>query len=278
MRYCVFGLGEAGSLLASDLVAAGVQVDAYDPANVPTPDGVRRFAHPSLAVRRADLVLGVTAGSDAKLAMLQSLDVIRSEAIYADLSAGPPRMKSELAGFAGRRSLAFADLAIMKMVPDSGLATPILAAGAAAERVAAMLNGVGGRVQVVDGPPGSAAAKQLLRSVVLKGIAAVLLEAIEAGAALDDLDWLWANVSSELSGADDRWMRRLATGSVSHARRRAEEMVAVSEMLSEQGVDPIMSAAATRRLYNMIGAPVPDLPPPAVPEDLSSSSVLRRRD
>ena len=39
-RICVFGLGEAGSLIAADLAAAGVEVHGYDPAGVATPPGV----------------------------------------------------------------------------------------------------------------------------------------------------------------------------------------------------------------------------------------------
>ncbi|MEM7276411.1 MAG: DUF1932 domain-containing protein [Actinomycetota bacterium] len=275
LHFCVFGLGEAGSLLATDLLTAGGEVSAFDPAEVPTPDGVRRFVHPSLAVRRADVVLAVTAGTDAKLAMLQSLDAVRQDAVYADLSTGPPQLKIELAGYAGRRDLPFADVALMKMVPGHGLATPAVVSGTAADRVASVLNDAGGRVQAIDGPPGAAAAKKLLRSVMLKGVAAVLVEAVEAGAALDDLSWLWTNLVTEIDGADEVWMRRLVTGSATHARRRAAEMEAATAMLAELGVDPVMTGATARRLAGMIGDPPPDLPPPTIPQDLSSSSVFR---
>ena len=42
MRFAVLGLGEAGSLFASDLATAGHAVSAYDPREVPTPDGIVR--------------------------------------------------------------------------------------------------------------------------------------------------------------------------------------------------------------------------------------------
>ena len=47
MRIAVLGLGEAGSLFASDLVAAGAGVSAFDPAPVPTPDGGRPVSRPA---------------------------------------------------------------------------------------------------------------------------------------------------------------------------------------------------------------------------------------
>ncbi len=45
-RVTVFGLGEAGSLIATDLVAAGITVHGFDPAGVVTPDGVTRTESP----------------------------------------------------------------------------------------------------------------------------------------------------------------------------------------------------------------------------------------
>ncbi|HET6951830.1 MAG TPA: hypothetical protein VFI47_15725, partial [Acidimicrobiales bacterium] len=56
--FCVFGLGEAGSLIAGDLADAGVEVHGYDPADVATPPGVVRHPEPGAAVARADVVLG----------------------------------------------------------------------------------------------------------------------------------------------------------------------------------------------------------------------------
>ena len=43
MRVAVLGLGEAGGRFATDLVAAGVQVAAFDPGPVPSPEGVERW-------------------------------------------------------------------------------------------------------------------------------------------------------------------------------------------------------------------------------------------
>lgn len=257
----MFGLGEAGSLLATDLLRAGASVTAYDPAEVGTPDGVVRHVHPALAVRHAELVLGLTAGSEAKLALLQALEAIGGGAVYADLSTAAPGMKSELARLAARRELDFVDVALMSMVPGRGLATPALAAGRAAGRLAGSLNPLGARIEPVDGPPGTAAGKKLLRSVMLKGTAAVLVEAVRAGAAADDLAWLWTEVAGELDHADEDWMRRLVTGSETHARRRRDEMVAAVQMLEGLGVEPTMTRATVAGLTHLLeGRDLPELP------------------
>lgn len=257
--------------MAADLLVAGAEVSAYDPAEVATPDGVQRFVHPSLAVRHADVVLGLTAGSDAPLALLQSLEAIGTESVYADLSTGSPQLKTELAGYAASRSIPFADVALMSMVPGNGLATPSLASGTGAEEYEGILNQLGGRVEFVDGPPGTAAAKKLLRSVMLKGTAAVLIEAVQAGAAFDDLDWLWSNLNREITGADEQWMRRLTTGSKTHARRRKAEMEAAATMLEDLDSPSVMTRATIASLGELIDGELPDLPDvvglPDGPED-----------
>lgn len=247
-------------MLATDLVRAGTEVVAYDPAEVPTPAGVTRVAHPSLGARNADLVVGVTAASDSTLALLQAIDVIRDDAVYADMSTGSPQLKSELAGFAAKRDLDFADVALMAMVPGNGLATPALASGTGAGRYCELINSAGGKTEELNGPPGTAAAKKLLRSVMMKGTAAVLIEAVRAGAALDDLDWLWSNIRHELEGADEKWMRRLTTGSKVHAKRRKAEMEAAASMLDELDVAPVMTRATIASLAELLDGDLPDLP------------------
>lgn len=85
---CVFGLGEAGSIISSDLLSAGISVQAYDPASVITPAGVNRFEDPGEAVAGVDAVLALTAASDAAAALAQSFEQIPQNALYADFSTG----------------------------------------------------------------------------------------------------------------------------------------------------------------------------------------------
>ena len=56
---CIFGLGEAGTIIGSDLVAAGISVHAFDPAPVSTPAGVSRFEDPNQAVVGVDAVIAL---------------------------------------------------------------------------------------------------------------------------------------------------------------------------------------------------------------------------
>jgi 3-hydroxyisobutyrate dehydrogenase-like beta-hydroxyacid dehydrogenase len=260
--FCVFGLGEAGSLLAGDLAAAGVEVHGYDPAEVATPEGVVRHHEPRAAVARAGVVLGVTAAADATTALTQALDAIPPGAVYADLATAPPALKRRLGAIARDAALGFADVALMSVVAGSGLRTPALASGPAASDFVATLVPLGMPVQHAGDEPGEAATRKLLRSVVMKGLAAVVVESMRAAEAAGLAGETWANVVGQITAADEALLRRLVTGTGRHAARRVHEMEATAALLSELGVEPTMTDATTTHLRRIADDPslVPELP------------------
>ena len=248
----VLGFGEAGSLLARDLVAAGATVRGYDPA-VPAPDGVTGAGGDAEAADGADLVLSVNSAKEAEGALRASLDAVRPGAIWADLNTAAPAVKQRLAGIGRDRGIPVTDIAMMAPVPGKGLRVPMLASGEGAAQVAARLGGFGADVEVLDGPAGLAATRKLLRSVFYKGMAASIVEALEAARAAGYEDWLREHIAEELAKADSSTVQRIVTGTRQHAVRRGAEMAAAAEMLTDFGVQPIM-ADASRALHERIAA------------------------
>lgn len=258
MQVAVFGLGEAGSEICRDLAAAGATVAAFDPASVPTPDGIERFEDPAAAVAGAELVLAVTAGADAPAALAQARHAIRRDTIYADLSSSAPARKRELAEAA--TGLRFVDVALMSTVPGKGIATPMLAAGDGARAFAELLSRFGASVDVVGTEPGAAATRKLLRSVVVKGVAAVLIESLRAAHEADLAVATWQNVMRQLADADEAFIRRLVEGTGPHAARRRDEMAAAVELLDELGVPSAMTRATVQNLETVRAEGLPPIP------------------
>jgi 3-hydroxyisobutyrate dehydrogenase-like beta-hydroxyacid dehydrogenase len=255
----LFGLGEAGALIAGDLVAAGARVAAFDPADVPTPRGVVRRRDPGTAVHGADIVMGLTAGGDAEQALMQAVDVIETGTLYADLATTSPSLERKLAAIAQARGFPYADVALMAPVPGSGLRTPSLASGAGAARYREVVGRLGGVVTVVEGGAGRASARKLMRSVVMKGLTAVVLESLEAGAAHGDGDWLWDHIVDTVTAADAGLLRRLLDGTTPHAERRLDEMRAAEAFLVELGVSPDMTHGTVGRLERVAAEGMPDI-------------------
>jgi 3-hydroxyisobutyrate dehydrogenase-like beta-hydroxyacid dehydrogenase len=96
-------------------------------------------------------------------------------------------------------------------------------------------------VEVVEGGPGAAAARKLVRSVFMKGMAAALVESLRAAGAAGCGDWLRADLARVV---DEGLLTRLVDGSSKHALRRIDEMEAAAELLEELGVEPRIASAA----------------------------------
>ncbi len=255
-----FGLGEAGSLISADLAAAGAAVTGYDPAPTDTPHNVQRATDPRPAVAGADLVMAVTAAGDAMSALTQAIDAIPAGAVYADLATASAGRKRDLAEVAAGRSLLFVDVALMAMVPGNGLFGKSLASGPGAERYVGTLGPIGVPVEWIGEEPGLAATRKLLRSVVMKGLPALMIESMRAAEAAGLAAETWDNLIGQLSSADERFIRTLLGGTATHSARRTAEMEAAIELLESLGVDPVMTRAATEHHRRMPAEGLPGLP------------------
>ncbi|HEY4462747.1 MAG TPA: DUF1932 domain-containing protein [Streptosporangiaceae bacterium] len=248
----VLGLGEAGSLLARDLVAAGAAVRGFDP-KVPAPPGVTGAGSDAEAVAGATLVLSVNSAGEAVNALEASIGALRPGAVWADLNTAAPGVKRRLAEIGEGRGVPVTDIAMMAPVPGNGLRVPMLASGDGAADAATALRGYGANVDVLAGPAGLAATRKLLRSVFYKGMAASIVEALEAARAAGLDDWLTGHIAEDLAKQDATTLTRIVTGTRRHAVRRGHEMAAAAQMLTELGVEPVM-ATASQHLHERLAA------------------------
>jgi 3-hydroxyisobutyrate dehydrogenase-like beta-hydroxyacid dehydrogenase len=235
--FALLGLGEAGGRFARDLRAAGAEVRGWDPLPSAGPDA----AGPADAARGADIVMSQNSAADALDAARSVLEVLQPGQVFADLNTGSPELKSSLAALVAPSGAVFADVALMAPVPGKGIGTPSLASGPGAARFAQLLAPFGMPVEVLGDAPGEAARRKLLRSIVWKGIAAVVLEATAAGEAAGRADHVRAEILAIFADAGEGLLERMLTGSRTHATRRTHEMEAVGEMLRDLGVPSWMS-------------------------------------
>ncbi len=247
----VLGLGEAGSEIAAGLCAAGAVVRGFDP-RVPAGPGIAGCQSDADACRGAAIVLALTSAHEAGDTLRLALPGIGPEALYAEMNTAPAGLKAELAQVAANAGVAFADIALMSPVPGNGLRTPMLAAGPAATAFAEAFRQLGARVEVLPGPPGTAATRKLVRSVFYKGLAAAVIESLRAARVAGCEDWARENIGHELASASAATLERLEQGSVRHARRRADEMAAAAGLLTELGVAPRIATASEHWLRQLV--------------------------
>jgi 3-hydroxyisobutyrate dehydrogenase-like beta-hydroxyacid dehydrogenase len=265
-KIALFGIGEAGHLIGKDLADAittskkDIKLSGYDPADVKTPAGITRTSTAAEAVTDAHFILSFTGSVDSLTAMNQAIDSIPSSAIYADFSSGSAGLKRELAATANSAGFKFCDVALMAMVPGNGINTPAMFAGDGAQELNALLDDFGMPIDIVSAQAGDAAERKLLRSVVIKGLAGLLIEALEGAHEANIQDWLWKNLVDEFTAMDHRMLQRLVQGTEVHAERRYHEMIASRQQLTELGVEPLMTTGTVANLDRVKQHGVPDVP------------------
>ena len=256
-RVCLIGFGEVGQILASDL-AGKAELTAYDllfadPSSIPSralPNlAVRAGASAAEAVAGADLILSaVTAAQDVEAARAAAA-AIGSGAFFLDLNSASPGMKQASAEIIERAGGRYVEAAVMAPFPPKRLASPMLLGGphaAALMTLAAPLGFAG--LSVVSGEVGQASATKLCRSVMIKGIEALLTESMLAARHYGVEATVLASLSDLLPLPDwEATARYMISRSLEHGARRAEEMREAARTVAEAGIAPIMSAAIAER-------------------------------
>ena len=159
--------------------------------------GAELAASTADAVRGAELVLSLTTAAAARAAATAAAPALQPGAVYADLNTGSAQLKRDVAATVEDAGALFADVAVMAPVPGRGLRTPLLASGSGAERLAELLAAARRARRGAGAEPGTAAARKLLRSVFMKGLAAALLEGAAAARAAGCEDWFRPDARSD---------------------------------------------------------------------------------
>ena len=127
------------------------------------------------AVRGADIVISaVTAASS-----LEAMQPIKAHLFgkpLLDINSVSPGRKQETAKLLGDAAR-YVDVAVLAPIYPARHKTPMLIAGADAEAVAPMLAALGMRASIAGAEIGAAAAIKMVRSVMIKGIEALTLDA-----------------------------------------------------------------------------------------------------
>lgn len=252
----VLGMGEAGRAFAGGL-SHTYRVVGFDPAGVPSVAGVPTTRSAGEAVDGADFVLAFAPAADGAAVLRSAAPACRADAVYADFATAGPQAKRDLEAIAVDSSLAFVDAAIMAPVRRGFGAVPVLLCGAGATPLAAVLTDAGGSAEVVPGPIGSAAARKLLRSILTKGLTALLIESLRTAANEGLGDWFYGHAEDFLVTLTAKELEGFLDGTSVHSDRRIDEMTAAAAMAAAGGSSHMATATVEVLRSVSAGAPVP---------------------
>jgi len=260
-RIGLLGFGEAGFHIAKGLLGAGAHViGAYD-LNTDTPGlgekirqrasetGVMLLDSNIRLIKESSLILSVVTANQALSAAECVAAHLTPTHIYADMNSVSPALKQTIAAVIGQTGARFIEVAIMAPVPPFAHMVPVLAGGPFASDFQNLLAPYGMKIEVGEDQIGAAAATKMCRSIVIKGMEAILTECVLGATRYGAADRVFASLSQTFPGIDWKELATYMVGRVVvHGERRAREMEEVAATLREIGVDPIMAEATARRM------------------------------
>ena len=263
LRLGFIGFGEVASRFAQDLSQAGLQnIVAYSPsaAKSGADDPTRRKAAAAgvelartlrAVCERSTMIVALPPGRAALSVLRKARPHLRPHHIYVDASTSSVK-DMERAGQMLDGSAAFVDAAVMDPVPINGIKVLTVASGSHAEQFRALLAPYGMNIQVVGEKPGAASAMKLLRSVCMKGLAALLLESLEAAQRYGITDVLAADMARFFNGRPfEQVIKRYVCGTAIHAERRIHEMSESLALLRSLGASTRMTRATRETLQHV---------------------------
>jgi 3-hydroxyisobutyrate dehydrogenase-like beta-hydroxyacid dehydrogenase len=259
-RIGFIGFGEAGFTIGNGLTSAGVEsIFAYDIAagsadrgpliqQRAQQSGVTLVRDPAALAAACDLLFSTVTCSSALDAARQTLPFLEARHAYADLNSISPVLKREIGSAIAGTGATFVEAAVMAPVEPYGHRVPMLIGGPAARQFVEALTPLGMRLEAIDGPVGKAAAVKMCRSIVVKGIEALLAECVLGACQYDADEQVFASLKETWPGIDWKTLADYTMGRVVvHGERRAREMEEVAETLRAIGVEPMMAEATARR-------------------------------
>lgn len=274
----LLGFGEAGSAIARGLAAengwrgpskpgdnAPRRLIAIDPALDKDARGTalgkeaRRLEvaisdRYTEALSEADLVICAVQGEHALDAATSAAAFMKKGAHFLDLCTVTGKMADEDRDAIEKVGGRYVDIAVMGGFFKYGIKAPMLVAGEEAQAAVDWMNANGFDAKYLGPKPGSASSVKMVRSVLMKGLEALGVEALVTA----ERQGIREEVLECLADVDlvpfREHLSSLVQTHIVHARRRWEEMGLVAQTLRETGVEPKMTVTTEQTLRRSVEA------------------------
>lgn len=257
------GYGEVGKIFTAGLKNSVMGVCAWDlkfdaaVTSVPARDaelahaaqaGVQACPSMQALCEGADFVISAVTASNTLAVAQAAAQHIRPGAIFLDLNSASPGTKQQAAQVIEAAGAHYVEAGVMTSVPPYGIRVPMLLGGAQAEALANKLRGFGMDAKAVATDIGVASAIKMCRSVMIKGLEALVIESYTTARAYGVEDHVLPTLAETFPSID--WEKTGAyffSRVAQHGKRRAEEMREAANTVREAGFEPWMAAAIAEK-------------------------------
>jgi 3-hydroxyisobutyrate dehydrogenase-like beta-hydroxyacid dehydrogenase len=262
MHVGFLGFGEVARAFRDSLAGQGISFSAHDillgddaraePMRAAMRDRQVTIADTPAGLRDADWVVSAVTADQSLIAVRSLLPHLVQGQVVIDLNSVSPGRKQETAGAVTAAGGSYLDMAVMAPVHPRGHKTPVLLAGEQAEALWGKMAALGFTGRVVGDRAGAATAIKMVRSVFVKGLEAITVEALLAAEASGCFEEIFASLSSSYPGLDlSKTAAYQFERTLKHGVRRAAEMresAATLDALGLRGGIAVQTAEIQQRL------------------------------
>ncbi|MCM2467314.1 NAD(P)-dependent oxidoreductase [Agrobacterium vitis] len=198
----------------------------------------------------SDVIFSAVLVANALEVAREATSFLKPGTLYVDISASTPSKKRQIAAAIEAGGGLYVDANLMGSVAIYGAPVTLYCSGSGVSRFAELFIPRGMTIDVANDRAGDAAMVKMLRSVVTKGIEALVVEAFT----IATLQGVRGEVMTGLFGSMDKtkfsdFVGMCILTDVLHSERRAVEMDEIATDIRAMELDPIMTEAAGRRLW-----------------------------
>ncbi|MDB5553407.1 MAG: NAD(P)-dependent oxidoreductase [Rhizobium sp.] len=246
MKIGFLGYGEAARAFHESLSRSGLSFIAYDILldrdDEVMAEAIRSrggtVARTIAALAEADWIFSAVTADQSLLAIEPLLPHLRQGQVLIDINSVSPDRKRQTAAVVEAAGAVYLDMAVMAPVHPRKHQTPVLIAGNVAERLLPELEALGFSASIAGSAPGAATAIKMVRSLFVKGLEAITVEALLAAKATGCFEEILTSLSGSFPGLDwPKFAEYQFERTIVHGRRRAAEMRESAATLDALGLN-----------------------------------------
>src|SRR3977135_3690642 len=252
------GYGEVGRILAEDLRQQDVGITAYDLKlgndqagplrDHASAQGVALAASHADLAAQSDFIVSAVTASQAVAVAQACASAVKKGAWFLDFNSASPGAKRRAAALIDGAGGRYVEGAVMTSIPPYRIEVPLVLGGGGARAPAPLLIELGFNAKVASEQLGIASAVKMCRSIMIKGMEAMVIESFTTARAYGVADAVLASLAETFPGID--WEKQGAyffQRVIEHGRRRSEEVREVAETVREIGLTPWSAQGTAER-------------------------------
>lgn len=250
----IIGFGEVGQALAADLIARGhADIRVFDLEAAKLAKALTATSSAAEAAHGADLVISAVTAAQTEAVAQAASSGIETGAYFLDLNSASPEAKRSASVPIEAAGGRYVEAALMSPIFPKTIASPILLGGPHAQEALSQLQALGFTgAKFCAEKLGQASATKLCRSVMIKGLEALITESLISARHYGVEAEVLSSLNNLFPHPDwEGYARYMISRTLEHGARRSEEMFEAARTVRDAGFEPLMATATAQRQAQM---------------------------